>query len=421
MNNGVVKITQQINQIGNFDSFTIMGDPGCDGLGAEIMTTFAKGLTAAPSDFAVILGDIVPVNKEILYQRMAEFINLIAPYPVYLLCGNHDTSNYEQYFGLRNYLLVNDRVLFIVLDNSRRKFDEAALAFLKDSLKNHSRDNIMLLFHIPPPNRISRNAVTAEEWEKTASIYRPYKQKIKYILSGHVHTFFEDVIDGIPLIVSGGAGARLEKVDAPIDIKKAFHHVLRFYFDNKGKLVFEHITLDGKLYENELADSDLKQMLLDAFQEKSESYVKYRVFAEDAMEKGLDGTAKLFRAVAESEFCQARNHFNNLNYLNTVLNNLEGSQKTEELEIREKSPAYLSLTEKKRHGLARYSFFESLEADKAHQKLLLEALPAVKTGADIETAKYYTCTSCGLTVKADEPPKNCPVCGAPFDKIIEVV
>jgi len=78
-----------------------MGDPGCDGLGAEIMTTFAKGLTATRSDFAVILGDIVAISEEILYQRMVEFINTIAPYPAYLLCGNHDADHYEKYFGLR--------------------------------------------------------------------------------------------------------------------------------------------------------------------------------------------------------------------------------------------------------------------------------------------------------------------------------
>lgn len=140
-----------------------MGDPGCDGLGAEIMTTFAKGLTVKRSDFAVILGDIVPIGYEIVYRSMTEFINTIAPYPVYSLCGNHDTNFYDKYFGLRNYLLVNDRTLLIILDNSKRKFEDNTLTFLRESLKNYSRNNILLLFHIPPPNSISPNAVTIEE------------------------------------------------------------------------------------------------------------------------------------------------------------------------------------------------------------------------------------------------------------------
>lgn len=420
MKNGVVKVTQPVNKIGNFDSFAIMGDPGCDGLGAEIMTTFAKGLTATRSDFAVILGDIVAISEEILYQRMAEFINTIAPYPAYILCGNHDTDYYEKYFGLKNYLLVNDRILIVVLDNSKRKFEDATLDFLRVSLKDYTRDNIILLFHVPPPTSMTPNTVTAGEWEKIASVYRPYKQKIKYLLSGHIHTYFEDMVDGIRIIVSAGAGARLENVNKPVDKMKAFHHVLRFFFDSSGALTFEHITLDGKLYKNELSDGALRKILQGAFEDKCQAYVKYRLFAQDALEKGLNGTAKLLRAAAESEFYHARNHFNSLNYLNTVLNNLEDCRISEGRQIQKKYPGYLSFTDKKRHGLARYTFFEALEAERVHEELFEEAVTAAKSGKDIEMAQYYTCSSCGFSVKGTELPKNCPICGAPIDKIFEV-
>ncbi|MDO8663160.1 MAG: metallophosphoesterase [Candidatus Omnitrophota bacterium] len=420
MKNGVVKVKQQVNQIADFDSFTIMGDPGCDGLGAEIMATFAKGLTATRSDFAVILGDIVAISEEVLYQRISEFINMIAPYPTYLVCGNHDTDYYQKYFGLKDYLLVNDRILFVVLDNSTRKFEEATLDFLQKSLKDYARDNIILMFHIPPPTGMTFNTVTAEEWEKVASVYRPYKEKIKYLLSGHVHTYFEDMVDGIRMIVSAGAGARLENINKPVDKMKAFHHVLRFFFDAAGVLKFEHITLDGKLYKKELSDRSLRKILQEAFQDECEAYVKYKLFAQDALEKGLGGTAKLLRAIAESEFYQARNHFNNLNYLNTVLNNLEDCQNNEDREIRQKYPGYLSLAEKKKHGLAKYTFFEALEAERVHKGLFEEAVKAAKSGKDIELAQYYTCSSCGFSVRGTELPTNCPICGAPIDKIFEV-
>lgn len=425
MKNGIVKVIQPVNKISDFDSFTIMGDPGCDGLGAEIMTTFAKGLTATSSDFAVILGDIVAVSEEVLYQRIAEFINTIAPYPTYILCGNHDIEHYEKYFGLRNYLLVNDRVLIVVLDNSKRKFEDSTLEFLRASLKDYPRDNILLLFHIPPPTKFSPNTVTAEEWEKIASVYRPYKQKIKYLLSGHIHTYFEDTIDGMRLIVSAGAGARLEndKLSNPVDKTKAFHHVLRFFFDSSGVLTFEHITLDGKFYKKELSNRELRKILQMAFEDKCRASMKYRFFAQDAFEKGLNGTAKLLRAAAESEFYQARNHFNNLNYLNTVLNNLEGSRLCEKQNVEKRYPDYLSFTEKKRLGLAKYTFFEALEAERVHEALFKEALTAVKNNRDIEIAQYYTCSSCGYSVKATKGstlPANCPICGAPIDKIFEV-
>lgn len=37
---GVVKVKDRVNFINKISSFTILGDPGCDGLGVKIMTTF---------------------------------------------------------------------------------------------------------------------------------------------------------------------------------------------------------------------------------------------------------------------------------------------------------------------------------------------------------------------------------------------
>ena len=37
---GVVRVENSVNVIGKASAFTVLGDPGCDGLGVEIMTTF---------------------------------------------------------------------------------------------------------------------------------------------------------------------------------------------------------------------------------------------------------------------------------------------------------------------------------------------------------------------------------------------
>jgi len=98
--NGVVKIKDKINLIKKVSSFTILGDPGCDGLGVEIMTTFSKAMNCTHTDFKIILGDLVPFGLEEFYKHIYGIINEISPNPVYTICGNHDTDYYIEYFGL---------------------------------------------------------------------------------------------------------------------------------------------------------------------------------------------------------------------------------------------------------------------------------------------------------------------------------
>src|SRR5512137_13482 len=119
---GVVKVKEKVNFINKVSSFTILGDPGCDGLGVEIMTTFSKAMSCTHTDFKIILGDLVPLGSEHFYKHIYGIINDVSQNPVYTLCGNHDTEYYGVYFGRRNYALVNEDLLFIILDNSKRIF-----------------------------------------------------------------------------------------------------------------------------------------------------------------------------------------------------------------------------------------------------------------------------------------------------------
>ena len=89
----------------NIEQFNVLGDPGCDGLGAATMSVFAKGLTALTPNFSLIVGDIVPTGENCYYENINEFINTISKVPVYMLKGNHDTNFYEEYYGSSNYVI----------------------------------------------------------------------------------------------------------------------------------------------------------------------------------------------------------------------------------------------------------------------------------------------------------------------------
>lgn len=417
---GVMKIENKINFIPKASSFTILGDPGCDGLGVEIMATFSKAMSCTHSDFKIILGDLVPFGLEEFYKHIYSIINDVSSDPVYTLCGNHDTDYYMTYFGLRNYILVNENLLIVVLDNSKRIFEDKTLAFLEKSLKEYNRKNILILFHIPPPNSFSPNSMKAEEWQKLKRVMDPYKNNIKYILSGHVHSYFREVLDGYKIIVSAGGGARLEFFGRLPGKKSSFHHVLRFYFDKNSELKYEYISLADKSYDREIKNKRIQKYLNEAFRNEAMAHIRYQFFADDAHEKGFIGIEKLFKALSKSAFYHAKNYFSVLNKLQGIDSNLKISRTIEKSDMKELYSKYLPYSTKAHMPLTQYAFGEAYGAKNNYSKLLPEAIKAYNLGKDIKPATYYVCTTCGNTGRLDKKLEHCPICGAPLDKIIKL-
>lgn len=415
---GVIKVKNKINFIKKISSFTILGDPGCDGLGVEIMTTFSRAMNCTHSDFKIILGDLVPFGEEEFYKHIYSIINDVSPNPVYTLCGNHDTDYYVKYFGLKNYILVNDDLLIIVLDNSKRIFEAETLNFLENSLKEYIRNNILILFHIPPPNSYTPNSINIEEWQKLKAVMDPHRENIKYILSGHVHSYFSEDRDGYKIIVSAGGGARLEFFGRLPDKNSSFHHVLRFYFDKDSELKYEYISLADISYDREIKNIKIQKYLDEAFKNEAMAHIRYQFFADDAHDKGFIGIEKLFRALSKSAFYHAKNYFSVLNKLQGIDHNLKESLAIEKSDKSQLNSRYLPYSIKSRLPLTQYAFGEAYGAKQAYSGLLPEALKSYKAGKDIESAAYYVCTTCGNAGRLDKELEHCPICGAPVDKII---
>lgn len=416
----VVKIKDKVNFINKVSSFTILGDPGCDGLGVEIMTTFSKAMNCTDTDFKVILGDLVPFGLEEFYKHIYSIINDISKNPVYALCGNHDTDYYVEYFGLKDYVLVNDDLLIVVLDNSKRIFEAGTLEFLRESLKTYRRRNILILFHIPPPNSFSPNSMKMEEWQKLKAIMDPYKEDIKYILSGHVHSYFHEVLDGYRTVTSAGGGARLEFFGRLPDKKSSFHHVLRFYFDKDFVLQYDYISLADKTYDHEIKNKKILKFLNEAFGNEAAAYIRYQLYADDAHEKGFMGIEKLFRALSKSAFYHAKNYFSVLNKMQGISHNLKEVCDIEEKDLKTIYSSFLPYSTKAHMPLTQYAFGEAYGAKNNYSGLLPEAINAYNTGKDIEPASYYVCTTCGNTGRLEGELEHCPICGAPLDKIIKM-
>jgi rubrerythrin len=97
---------------------------------------------------------------------------------------------------------------------------------------------------------------------------------------------------------------------------------------------------------------------------------------------------------------------------------VEESIENERREVDEIYKECLDYAREQKLGLPAYAFTDALMAEKVHLGLFQKAREQMETREDISAGSYYTCSSCGYTFSGTEHPKNCPVCGAPADKII---
>ncbi|MDR3336641.1 MAG: metallophosphoesterase [Treponema sp.] len=418
---GIQKIQRQIIEIDDFLSFSVMGDPGCDGLGAEILSIFLELLNeASETDFTLVLGDVVPFGLKHFYSNMADFMNMSSAIPVFMLRGNHDTGYYRDFFGNPDYAIADGRTLIVALDDAERKISEQTLEFLNYVLEKYPRPNIVLSMHIPPPNRVSTNSLAPGEWAKITGAFRKNKKFPAYILAGHIHSYFEDALDfeGAKLVMTGGAGARVE--DVP-EIQTPFYHWVKMYYDKSGKLCHERKELvaaqKGENAENRFA-APMNEMLLESFINECTAHVKYKLRSENAKRRGFENLAKLFSAVADAEFYHARNFYFSLKNPETLEEAVSESIKNERHETEEYYKEKAEYAGDSKLGLPFYAFSDTGKVERIHLDLFEKAREALNEDRDIEALQYYSCTSCGNTFWGEKHPVNCPICGAPSDKIL---
>ncbi|MFT8887631.1 MAG: rubrerythrin family protein [Ethanoligenens sp.] len=162
-----------------------------------------------------------------------------------------------------------------------------------------------------------------------------------------------------------------------------------------------------------------------AYGGESMAHMRYLYWGESAEKEGLPNVARLFRAIAYAEQVHAYNHFSEINKeiadatvtaggifgIGKTVDNLQGAINGELHEVNQMYPVYLHTAEFQHEDGAKRSFHFALEAEKIHATLFKQAQDAVRQGNDIALTHIYICPVCGHTV-IDEPPVNCPVCGA---------
>ncbi|MCX8030723.1 MAG: rubrerythrin family protein [Thermodesulfovibrionales bacterium] len=148
--------------------------------------------------------------------------------------------------------------------------------------------------------------------------------------------------------------------------------------------------------------------LKEAFAGESQANRKYLAFAKKAEEEGYKQVAKLFRAAAEAETVHAHNHLRELNGIRSTKENLQEAIGGETHEFQKMYPQMIEDAEVEGNASAKRSFIFANEVEKIHADLYKKALDNLGNNPDVD---YYVCQVCGNTVE-NEPPEECPICGA---------
>ncbi len=405
----LVQILEPIVRLKNVHSMGVIGDPGCEGLGTYNMKVYAGALEeSSRDDITLIVGDLVPAGTDHHYRTIQDLTEVLAGNLVYCLRGNHDTGAYSDYFGLKNYALLTDDFAVIVLDNAVRSFEEEGLSLLRQVLSMEEVEQAVIAFHIPVPNHFIQNCVSEEEFGRLKDAYGPWKNKVKYLLCGHVHSRFEDVVDGIPLICTGGGGAMIEDVSKDIRACDVEHHIVHFYLEG-GKLCHKIADLLEDCYKREREDGILSRKLEETVQGELLAHFNYLMFADRAERRGMERIASLFRALAASEYYHARSFFSILDQPAPFAETIQTYEPGETFEY---SHFYRMLAQyAKDHDspLAEQAYAGAAMAEKVHGELLKQAADMENFGEE----RIYVCPVCGYVMVGDAAPERCPVCGGP--------
>ena len=167
-------------------------------------------------DFLLFLGDATMRAGEEEFDEVVEALDK-AKIPIYLTPGNHDVSSFglfQNYFGKANYSFVHKGVRFTSLDTADGGMSRSTWDRYSKWLKAGSESPHLIFSHITPKDIFGiRGGHWRSRREAHAFLGHAAKYGVDAMFFGHLHTLDQYRLAGIPVVVSGGAGAFEEALD----------------------------------------------------------------------------------------------------------------------------------------------------------------------------------------------------------------
>jgi len=210
--------------------FALVGDNRKEG---EVFENILAAIKRSDARFIMHGGDLVHRCNPRQYRWLLHELDEAAlPMPFCAVPGNHDidqdlptvAQSYELYcraFGPRRYWFACGNALFVAFDDAAGEARPDELAWLEQTLSLH-RDRYRACFvymHVPPvdprPDHARRVSVGREELVQIL-----VRHHVTAVFASHIHAYVEASVAGIPVYITGGAGADLDEPETQ------FHYVL---------------------------------------------------------------------------------------------------------------------------------------------------------------------------------------------------
>lgn len=209
-------------------SFVMLGDNKGNGpLFAKLLQQVGK---ESRTSFVFDDGDLVPRGKEKDFKIFLDLLRANLRLPLLTAIGNHDTLSggtalYRSIFGPTYYSFRFGKTAFFVVDDATPEaVNETQLQWLAGELRGGAGcEQRFVILHVPlydPRGGKNNHCLPRETAAKLLEIFKT--GKVSRVFAGHIHEYATGDWDGIPFVISGGAGAELAGNDPAHD----FHHYL---------------------------------------------------------------------------------------------------------------------------------------------------------------------------------------------------
>jgi len=168
--------------------------------------------------FAIIEGDIVPQDREDRYRFFfRQLATVRGNLPLYFAPGNHDIYDKSNNYSLRNfhtycgpdyYWFSWGNAAFVVLNDAQSTISEDQFRWLETTLlKLKGRfTHILVFMHVPPLDPRAGKSYCLPEPSGKRFMRLMERFRIDYVVSGHLHCYFREVINGVTYIGCPSAG-----------------------------------------------------------------------------------------------------------------------------------------------------------------------------------------------------------------------
>jgi 3',5'-cyclic AMP phosphodiesterase CpdA len=202
-------------------AFAVCGDSRDDKDG--IFPQILSAVDNSDMEFLLHTGDMVnmdsPGEWNLYREATARFRK-----PLRVVIGNHElygggtSEKFAERFGLpgSSWSFTHKDAHFAIVDNAKGTFPDDTLAWLDRDLAAHPKGKggittLVVAMHIPPDTYGTKPHGTRFDYEERSAMLLAILKRhgVDAVLSGHEHMQHVEDWEGVLLLVSGGAGAKL--------------------------------------------------------------------------------------------------------------------------------------------------------------------------------------------------------------------